>query len=75
MEVSLKKLNEIFNNAFQEEVNLNMTSSKETLPNWDSINHLNLVVELESELNISFHPEQIETITSVKEIIDILKIK
>ncbi len=75
MEISLEKLNKIFNNAFQEEVNLTISSSKETLPNWDSINHLNLIVELESELNIAFEPEQIETITSVEKIIEIIKIK
>jgi acyl carrier protein len=75
MEISLEKLNKIFNNAFQEDVNLTMSSTKETLPIWDSINHLNLIVELESELNITFEPEQIETITSVEKIIDIIKIK
>jgi acyl carrier protein len=75
MEISLGKLNEIFKNAFQEEVNLTMSSSKETLSNWDSINHLNLIVELESELNINFAPEEIETITSVVKIIEVIKSK
>ena len=75
MEISLEKLNEIFKNAFQEEVNLTMSSSKETLSNWDSINHLNLIVELESELNINLAPEEIENITSVVKIIKIIKSK
>lgn len=75
MDITLDKLNEIFNNAFQEDVNLSLDSSKESLPDWDSINHLNLIVELESELNINLLPEEIETLTSVKKLIDVIKTK
>ncbi len=39
---------------------------------WDSLAHLNLVLELESEFNVSFEPEEIGTMTSFKDIETIL---
>ena len=32
---------------------------------WDSLAHLNLILELESEFNVSFEPEDIKEITSL----------
>jgi acyl carrier protein len=75
MDIKLEKLNEIFTKAFGEDVDLLITSDKENLSEWDSINHLNLIVELESSLNITFQPYEIESMKSVKVLIDILKTK
>ena len=33
---------------------------------WDSLAHLNLVLELESEFNVSFEPEDIKEMTSLE---------
>ena len=35
---------------------------------WDSLGHLNLIVELEEEFNVSFEPEEISEMTSLKKI-------
>jgi acyl carrier protein len=75
MDIKLEKLSEIFTKAFGENVQLLITSDKENLSEWDSINHLNLIVELESSLNVSFLPSEIESIKSVKDLIEILKNK
>jgi acyl carrier protein len=37
---------------------LNDESSPDTVPSWDSLNHLNLVMALEGEFDISLSPEQ-----------------
>lgn len=42
---------------------------------WDSLNHLNLILEIEAEFNISFNPEEIGNIKSVNDILNILKEK
>jgi acyl carrier protein len=44
--------------------------SQSTLPVWDSIMHLNLIAELETELDILFEPEEIEAMKSLKDIIE-----
>ena len=40
-------------------------SSPETVPNWDSLQHLNLVLALEQEFQVQFTPEEIEQLLSV----------
>ena len=51
------------------------TCSQGTCENWDSLRHLNLVVELESEFSTEFEPEEIAAMKSVKDILDILEKK
>lgn len=75
MDITLPRLNEIFSTAFGQPIALSNNSSKENMELWDSINHLNLIVELEAELNVSFTPSEIEKINSVDALIQILKNK
>lgn len=51
------------------------TCSQETCEKWDSMGQLNLVVELESEFDVTLEPEEIAEMTSFAKIIDILKKK
>lgn len=39
---------------------------------WDSLGHLKLILELESKFSLSFEPEEIEEMTSLKEIEKVL---
>lgn len=39
---------------------------------WDSLGHLKLILELESQFSLSFEPEEIEEMTSLKEIEKVL---
>jgi acyl carrier protein len=41
-------------------------SSPDTIENWDSLNHLNVVLALEQEFSIQFMPEEIEELLSVE---------
>jgi acyl carrier protein len=44
-------------------------SSPESIETWDSLQHLNLVMELEMTLGVKFTPRDIETMTSVAAIV------
>ena len=52
-----------------------LQSSSETLPNWDSLKHLDLVLALEHEFDIQFEPEDIENMRSVQQITAVLNQK
>lgn len=52
--------------------NIDETCSQKNCENWDSLRHLNLVVELESEFDVEFEPEEIAQMKSVEEIKKIL---
>lgn len=46
--------------------------SQQNCVKWDSLNHLNLILEIESEFNVSYTPEEIANIKSANDIIDSL---
>ncbi len=53
--------------------NISIDSTSDTIENWDSLGHMNLILALEEELQISFDDEQIVNMFSVRSIIDNIK--
>jgi acyl carrier protein len=43
-------------------------SSPESIPEWDSICHMNLILTLEQKFEVKFDPDQIPLLTSVQAI-------
>jgi acyl carrier protein len=50
-------------------------SSSEKIETWDSVHHLNLVLALEQEFNLQFEPEEIDEISSIKNILAVIERK
>jgi acyl carrier protein len=48
-------------------------SSPDTLPRWDSLNHLNLAVAIETEFGVSLSPQDVLDMRSVELIETILR--
>lgn len=69
-----EKVLEILKNVFELDT-VDTTCSQTTCEKWDSMGQLNLVVDLESEFNISLEPEDISKMCSFDEIIKVLKSK
>ena len=69
-----EKVLEILKNLFELDT-VDETCSQETCEKWDSMGQLNLVVELESEFEVSLEPEEIGEMKSFNDIIRILKSK
>lgn len=67
-----EKVLEILKNVFELET-VDTTCSQQTCEKWDSMGQLNLVVELESEFDVSLEPEEIGEMNSFEDIIRILK--
>ena len=49
---------------------INEHTSQKNLSEWDSLRHLNLIVALEDEFEVSFEPEQIAVMTSFATIME-----
>lgn len=49
--------------------------SQKNCEQWDSLRHLNLVVELESTFDIDLEPEEISEMKDLSDILNILKSK
>ncbi len=54
---------------------LSEKSSRETASYWDSLKHMNLILSLEEEFSVSLSDEEIMKISSIKDIIKLLKEK
>lgn len=61
------KVKEIMAAVFETEASMiNETSSADTIENWDSIRHMNLIVALEEEFGIQLNDDQISEMTNFK---------
>ena len=68
----LKVVSQIMNIPVEQ---INNDSSPETIENWDSLQHLSLILALEEEFNITFSDQEIIEMLSIKIIIKTLKKK
>lgn len=69
-----QKIIEIMRNVFRNDA-IDITCSQQNCNTWDSINHINLIVELEIAFNVSFEPEEISSMTDFKRVMDTLNNK
>jgi acyl carrier protein len=51
------------------------TTTKDRTASWDSLNHINLVLALEQEFQVSFDVTEIESMLSFVDIVEILERK
>ncbi len=63
---------DVLKNTFELDT-VDNTCSQKTCEKWDSMGQLNLVVELETEFDVSLEPEEIGEMTNVESIVHILK--
>jgi acyl carrier protein len=53
--------------------NINIDSSPDTIEEWDSVKHINLMMALEEEFDVQFSPDEISDMLNVKLILLTLK--
>ncbi|HQF43965.1 MAG TPA: acyl carrier protein [Ignavibacteriaceae bacterium] len=58
-----QKIKEIAAQVFETQVNDD--TNQDNCENWDSLRHLNFIIELETEFDVSFEPEEIAAMTSL----------
>ena len=71
--ISDNKVIEIISRALENE-DININSNMLNTDNWDSLNHMSIIVALQDELNINFLPKDIAKLTSVKSILKFIKV-
>ncbi len=71
-----EKIQEIFRDIFDDdELKIEESTNSSNIDDWDSINHINLIVAIESELNIKFNLDELSTLKDVGAMIDLILIK
>ena len=51
------------------------TSTPEDIESWDSVEHLNLILALETQFGVEFEPEEIERMKSIGQIAQLVESK
>ncbi len=71
MEENIKEIvSEVFG---VDEEDVTPDTSPETIDNWDSMNHLKLVTAIEEEFSINLTMDEVESITNVKTLMDVVQ--
>jgi acyl carrier protein len=71
-----EKLSNIFFNIFGlEKEKFSLALAPEDVANWDSIGHMNMVMDLEKEFDLQFEVDEIMEMSSPQKILDILRTK
>ena len=68
-----KKVQEIFRDIFDDDnLIIDDSTNANDIDDWDSLNHINLVVAIESELKIKFNFEELSTLKDVGAMVDLI---
>ena len=68
-----KALNEIFQSVFDDEkITVNDKTTANDIEDWDSLEHVNLIVAVEKKFHIKFNMEEVNKLKNVGEMIDII---
>ena len=68
-----EKLNEIFRDVFDDEdITVNDATTADDIEDWDSLEHINLVVAVEEEFSFKIPMGKVVTMKNVGEMVDII---
>lgn len=66
-------LNEVFQDVFDDEdIRVNDATTAADIEDWDSLEHINLIVAVEKKFNIKFNMGEVNTFKNVGEMVDII---
>lgn len=68
-----ERLNNVFRDVFDDDsITVNADTTSSDIEDWDSLEHINLVVAVEQEFGIKFNMNEVTTMKNVGEMVDII---
>ena len=68
-----ERLNKVFQDIFDDEsITVNENTTSNDIEDWDSLEHINLVVAVEQEFGMKFNMNEVTTMKNVGEMVDII---
>ncbi len=69
-----ERLNEVFRDVFDDEsIEVNERTTSADIEDWDSLEHINLIVAVENEFGIKFNMKEVTTMKNVGEMVEIIR--
>ena len=72
IEIEKKKILEIISSIIEKDLEDFSKTSKDYLPEWDSLNHAQIIFSIEDEFDIEFTEQQMIDICSADDILEII---
>ena len=74
MKIYIDKIQKIFREVLEDEsIVINPETKADDIEDWDSLNHIYLIIEIEKVFNIKFMTQEIESWKNVGDMIEALK--
>lgn len=74
--MSIERLTGVFREVFEDPaLEITPALTARDVPNWDSFNHINLVIAIESEFNVKFKTKEIKDMAHVGDLVTLLRAK
>ncbi len=68
-----ERLNNVFRDVFDDEsIVVKPETTSKDIEDWDSLEHINLIVAVENEFGIKFNMGEVTTMKNVEEMVDII---
>ena len=72
-EMIFERLNNVFRDVFDDDtISINDNTTSKDITEWDSLEHINLIVAIEQEFGIKFNMGEVTTMKNVGEMVDII---
>lgn len=66
-------VNEVFRDVFDDEsITVEDATTSDDIEDWDSLEHINLIVAIEGKFNMKFNMGEVTTMKNVGEMVDII---
>ena len=76
MSLLKNKLEEVFRDVFDDEnISLKNNMNSDDIKNWDSLNHVKLILACEEAFNIKFDVQDIDDLKNIKDLISLIENK
>lgn len=76
MEEIYERLNSVFQDVFDDEsITVDANTTSEDIEDWDSLEHINLIVAIENEFDIKFGMNEVTGMKNVGEMVKIINDK
>ncbi len=68
-----ERLNNVFRDVFDDEtIEVNENTTADDIEDWDSLEHINLIVAVEQEFGIKFNMGEVTTMKNVGDMVNII---
>ena len=72
----LSTLNEIFKDVLENDsIDLNIDTTANDVPEWDSLSHIHLIVDIERSFKIKFTAGEIRNLKNIGELVNMIEAK